>query len=142
VLSVLRGLKREIAKREEELASLKAEYAKGENLLRGRATAGAARVRRRAQINWKEVFGSLPARFTLNRLTRHPVAGRRPKAHLYAILSRWKKEGMLARDPAGGYRKAATQPKPKRKARRPKPAPPSKPVRAKKPAPPAESQSA
>ncbi len=142
VLSVLRGLKREIAKREEELATLKAEYAKGEDLLRGRATAGAARIRRRAQINWKKVFGSLPARFTLKALTHHPVAGRRPKAHLYAILSRWKKEGMLARDPAGGYRKAGAQPKPKRKARRPKPAPPSKLARAKKPAPQAESQSA
>lgn len=127
VLKVLRSLKREIAKREEELTGLKAEYAKGEDLLRGRARPGPARVRRRTkrsrQINWKEVFRSLPARFTLKTLTRHSMAGRRPKAHLYAVLSRWKKERLLTRDPAGGYRKATAQPKPKRRPRRAKPAP-------------------
>jgi hypothetical protein len=146
VLKVLRSLKREIAKREEELAGLKAEYTKGEDLLRGRAKPGPARVRRRArrarQVNWKEVFNSLPARFTLKTLTRHPVAGRRPKAHLYAILSRWKKEGLLTRDPAGGYRKATAQPKPKRRTRRAKPAPARKPARPQKPGQQPEGQSA
>lgn len=149
VLNVLRALKREIAKRGEELAGLKAEYAKGEELLRGRAKPGPARVRRRArrsrQVNWKEVFASLPARFTLKALARHPVTGRRPKAHLYAILSRWKKEGLLARDPAGGYRKASTQPKRKRRAKPAvahKPAPATKRVRVQKPAAQPEGQSA
>jgi hypothetical protein len=129
VLKVLRGLKREIAKREEQLAGLKAEYAKGEELLRGRAKPRVARIRRRTrrsrQVNWKEVFSSLPAHFTLKTLARHPVAGRRPKAHLYAILSRWRKEGVLARDSAGAYRKATARPKPKRRGRRAKPAPPA-----------------
>lgn len=140
VLKVLRGLKREIAKREEELGGLKTEYKKGEELLRGRVKPGPARVRRRArrsrQVNWKDVFNSLPARFTLKTLVRHPVAGRRPKAHLYAILSRWKKEGLLARDPGGGYRKATARPKPKRRARR------AKPARVQKPAPQPEGQTA
>lgn len=146
VLKVLRSLKREIAKRQEELAGLKTEYAKGEELLRGRAKVGAVPVRRRARrarhVNWKAVFSSLPARFTLKMLARHPVAGRRPKAHLYAILSRWKKEGVLARDPAGGYRKATARPKPKRRPRRAKPVPARKPARVQKPTPQAEGQSA
>ncbi len=146
VLKVLRSLKREIAKRQEELTGLKAEYAKGEDLLRGRAKPGTVPVRRRARrarhVNWKVVFRSLPARFTLKMLARHPVAGRRPKTHLYAILSRWKKEGVLARDPAGGYRKATLRPKPKRRPRRAKPVPARKPARVQKPAPPAEGQSA
>lgn len=146
VLKVLRSLKREIAKREEELTGLKAEYAKGEDLFRGRARPGPARVRRRTkrsrQINWKEVFRSLPARFTLKTLTRHSVAGRRPKAHLYAVLSRWKKERLLARDPAGGYRKATAQSKPKRRPRRAKPAPARTSARAQKPAQRPEGQSA
>jgi hypothetical protein len=151
VLKVLRALKREIAKRAEDLANLKAEYAKGEALLRGRAKPAPVQVRPRArrsrQVNWKKVFGSLPARFTLKTLARHPVAGRRPKAHLYAVLSRWKKEGVLAKDPGGGYRKAA-RPSPKRRARRAKPAPARKvaparkPPRAQKPAAPPEAQSA
>ncbi len=132
VLKVLRGLKREIARRGEELAGLKAEYAKGEDLLRGRAKPEPVRVQRRTrrtrQINWKEVFSSLPARFTLKMLARHPIAGRRPKGHLYAILSRWKKEGVLAKDTAGDYRKVTRQPKPKRKVRRAKPAPIQKPA--------------
>ena len=152
VLNVLRGLKREIAKREEGLAGLKAEYVKGEELLRGRAKPGPARVRRRTrrsrQVNWKAIFSSLPTHFTLKMLARHPVAGRRPKSHLYAILSRWKKEGVLARDPAGGYRKASaqpkqkTRPKQKRRARRAKPAAARKPARVQKPAAQPEGQSA
>ena len=152
VMKVLRGLKREITKREEELAGMKAEYAKGEGLLRGQVKPRAVRIRRRArrsrQINWKEVFSSLPARFTIKTLARHPVAGRRPKPHLYAILSRWKKEGVLAKDSAGGYRKATARSKPKRRARRAKPAPARKVVRARKvatpakPAPQGEGQSA
>jgi hypothetical protein len=132
VLEVLRSVKREIARREGELAALKAEYAKGADLLRGRAKPGPVRVKRRArrsrQINWKDVFSSLPARFTLKMLTRHPIAGRRPTPHLYAILSRWKKEGVMAKDAAGGYRKVTKQSKPKRKVRREKPAPTQKPA--------------
>lgn len=145
-LNVLRGLKREIGKRAKDLAGLKAEYAKAKELLRGGAAPRPARVRRRArrsrQVNWKEVFRSLPARFTLKMLARHPVAGRRPKAHLYAILSRWKKEGVLAKDSAGGYRKAGVRSKPKRRARRAKPAPATRRARAQKPAAPAEGQTA
>jgi hypothetical protein len=146
VLKVLRSLKREITKRGEELAGLKAEYAKGEALLRGRTRLAPPPVRRRArrarQVNWKEVFSSLPTRFTLRTLTHHPVAGRRPKAHLYAILSRWKKEGVLVRDPAGGYHKATARPKPKQGRRQAKAALTHKPARVQKPAPPAEGRSA
>jgi len=136
VLKVLRALKREIAKREEDLASLKTEYTKGERLLRGQVKPGPQRIRPRARrsrrIKWEQVLSSLPARFTLKTLTKHPVAGRRPKSHLYAIVSRWKKEGLLSRDPGGGYRKASAHPKPKRKAPQVKPAPAKKPAPAPK----------
>jgi hypothetical protein len=64
----------------------------------------------------------------LKALGKHPVAGRRPKSHLYAIVSRWKKEGILSKDSGGGYRKAGSPARAKRKARR------AKPVAAKKPA--------
>lgn len=132
VLKALRLLKLQIAKRERELAALKAEYAQGAEFLKGRLKAGSAPTRRRPrrrarQINWKQVFASLPGHFTLETLTRHPVAGKRPKAHLYAIVSRWKKEKLLTADPSGGYRKAGTQPKP-RPAPRPKAARPPKPT--------------
>lgn len=132
VQKVLRGLKREIAKREGDLAALKEEYNKGAALLSGRAKPGPPPARRRTrrarQINWKQVFSSLPGRFTLKTLARHPVAGKRSKAHLYTIVSRWKKERKLETDPAGGYRKMGAQPKKKprprpKAARAPKPAP-------------------
>lgn len=133
VQKVLRGLKREIAKREGDLAGLKEEHNRGAALLSGRAKPGPAptkrrRVRRARQINWKQVFSSLPSRFTLKTLGQHPVAGKRSKAHLYAIVSRWKKEKKVETDPAGGYRKVGAQPKKKRTARpkaarAPKPAP-------------------
>jgi hypothetical protein len=121
---MLRGLKGEIARRERQLARLKAEYAKGADVLRGRVKALVKRARRRPkrrarQINWKTVFSSLPGRFSMKTLSRHPVAGKRPKPHLYTIISRWKKEGVLTTDSAGGYRKAGASPKRKRR-RRPK----------------------
>jgi hypothetical protein len=133
VQKVLRRLRSQIDRREKELAALKAEYAKGAELLLKRLGGGAAsserRPRRRArQIDWKLVFRALPARFTLNSLVRHPVAGKRPKSHLYAILSRWKKEGLLAKDSSGGYRKMTAPPPQGRKHRRPKPARVQKPA--------------
>jgi hypothetical protein len=132
VLKLLGGLKREISKRERELAALKAQYAAGAALVRGGAKARPPRlprrVRRARQINWKKVLGSLPARFSLKMLAAHPVAGRRPKGHLYAILSRWKKEGVLAKESGGGYRKVTAAARPKRKARRAKPARTPKPA--------------
>ena len=133
VLKVLRGLKREIARREADLAAVKAELARGMDILRGRAKARPAPARRRARrarrVNWKAVFALLPARFTLKTLARHPVAGKRSKAQLYAILSRWKKDRVLAKDSTGGYRKVTAKPKAKRRARR------RKPLAAPKPAP-------
>jgi hypothetical protein len=132
VQQVLRGLKREIAKREAELAGLKAQYARGAALLGGPAPRPAAPARRRAKraraLDWKKVFASLPTRFTLAALATHPQAGKRPKSHLYAIVSRWKKEKKLASDPAGGYRKLDGKPRkppaPRRKpAAKPAPAP-------------------
>jgi hypothetical protein len=131
VQKVLRVLKREIAKREGEIANLKAEYGKGLELLRRQGRAGSAQRLRRArharQINWKEVFSSLPAHFTLETLQHHPVAGKRSKPHLYAIISRWKKGKLLAPDSAGGYQKIGAQIK-KKQVPRPKPAHTPKPA--------------
>ena len=128
VQKILRVLKREIAKRDGELTSLKAEYSKGLDLLRRQGKAGPARRRRRGrQTNWKQVFDRLPAHFTLETLQRHPVAGKRSRPHLYAILSRWKKEKLLSRDPSGGYRKIGGDSK-KKATPRPKPAQAAKPA--------------
>lgn len=125
---LLGALKREIAKREGELAALKGEYGKGLDLLRGRAKSPAAPARRRKRArptDWKRVFSALPAHFTLDSLRRNPVAGKRPTSHLYAIISRWKKEKLLTPDPAGGYRKLGVRTKRK-------PAPRTKPAQASK----------
>jgi len=118
VQDVLRGLKREILRREKELAALKAEYAQASDLLRGKTPPPPpARRRRSRSVDWGHVFESLPAAFGLEALAKHPVAGKRPKSHLYAIVSRWKKEGRLVPAAGGGYRKADRRPaKPKRAA--------------------------
>jgi hypothetical protein len=127
---ILRSLKREIAKREAELAALKARYQRGLGLMQGEVKANAAsarsRPKRARQIDWKRVFAALPARFTLDTLIRNPEAGKRPKSHLYAIVSRWKKEKKLAADPAGGYRKLDAPGK-KIRTSRPKPTRPQAP---------------
>ena len=105
---ILRDLKREIGKRETDLSALKTRYQRGLGLLQGKVKASAAPARPRAkrapQIDWNRVFAALPARFTLDALIRHPKAGKRPKPHLYAIVSRWKKEkksSWLASAPPG-----------------------------------------
>jgi hypothetical protein len=131
-LKVLRNLKEEIGRRARELTTLKQEYAKAAKLLPEQVSVEAGPFRRRPkrrarQVNWKQVLTSLPARFTLKTLESHPVAGKKPKPHLYAILSRWKKEGMLTADQAGGYKKVEAKPK-RTGARRPKPARTPKPA--------------
>jgi hypothetical protein len=134
VLKVLRGLKREITRREAELAAVRAEFARGMGLLREKGKARPARARRRGKrarsrrVDWKAVFSSLPARFNLKMLGRHPLAGKRSKPQLYAILSRWKKEGLLAKDAGGGYRKVTAKPKAKRRSRRSRPAAAARPA--------------
>jgi len=118
VQDVLRGLKREILRREKELAALKAEYAQASDLLRGKTPPSPPTRRRSRPVDWGRVLESLPASFGLEALAKHPVAGKRPKSHLYAIVSRWKKEGKLVPAAGGGYRKADRRPsKPKRAAR-------------------------
>lgn len=139
VEKVLQGIKREITAREAALAALKAEYGRGLDLLRGKAVPKAAPVVRRPKkraraINWKAVFTALPARFGVKTLTAHPVAGRKSKAHLYAVVARWKKDGLIKTDGAGGYQKAGAKPAPVKKARR-KVAPKAKPKPAARPAP-------
>jgi hypothetical protein len=110
---MLDSIRREIAARESELSELKAQYEKVAGVLGGApasrpASAPAPRGgrRRRAKaLDWKRVYASLPSHFTLETLTRHPSAGKRSKPHLYAIISRWKKEKRIAKDSGGGYRK-------------------------------------
>lgn len=136
VQRVLEGLRREIATRESELAQLRSEYEGAAQLFgatpptAASAPARAARPRpaRRAKaLDWKQVYGSLPARFTLGDLERHPSAGKRSKAHLYAIVSRWKKEKKITKDAKGGYRKAGEAAAKAKPAAKPKPKPALKP---------------
>jgi hypothetical protein len=153
VEKMLQGLKRDIGAREAALAALKADYTRGLDLLRGKATPKAAPVARRPKkraraINWKAVFSGLPIRFNVKTLTSHPIAGKRPKPHLYAVVARWKKEGLVKTDGAGGYQKAGAKPARPKKARRkiapkvaPKPAPKPAAKAAPKPAQPPQTES-
>ncbi len=122
VQQVMQGLKREIARHEKALTALKAEYGEAADLLRGktkivRAVAKPSRRRRARAVNWRRVYESLPISFRLDALAKHPLAGKRPKSHLYAIVSRWKKEGKLKPAAGGGYQKLGARPKAKRAPR-------------------------
>ncbi|MFB3816044.1 MAG: hypothetical protein ACE147_00150 [Candidatus Methylomirabilales bacterium] len=130
--AMLDSIRREIAARESELSELKAQYDRVAGVLGGGAQASRpasaaaprrGRRRRAKALDWKQVYASLPARFDLDTLSRHPSAGKRSKPHLYAIISRWKKEKKIAKDAAGGYRKveagAKAKPGPRPKASKP-----------------------
>jgi hypothetical protein len=110
VSKVLRGLKREIARRDSDLAAVKAEFTRGMDILRGRAKVRPAPARRRARrrprrarrVNWKAVFASLPARFTLKTLARHPWRASGPNRNCTPFFPAGRRTGCWRKIPGAG----------------------------------------
>lgn len=129
--SALSSLKKEINRRKGELQTLQGRYERLAGLLgtAGKRVLGAKRARKRRgrAISWDRVLKSLPATFTVGNLTKNKLAGKKPKAHLYTALARWKKAG-LVKSVKEGYRKVATAPAPRKPAR-----PKRRPAKAAKP---------
>ena len=71
-----------------------------------RSGAGALkRGPRGAMIDWKGVFATLPARFTLDSLLAHETANDKSRGYLGQVVSRWLKEGRIRRTGRGMYEK-------------------------------------
>ena len=84
-----------------------------QDMLDGRKTAKGSRQGRGAlkrgprgaMIDWTAVFATLPDRFTLETMSAHETAGRKPRAYHRQVVSRWSKEGRIRRTGRGMYEK-------------------------------------
>ena len=104
-------LRQEIAKREKELAGLKAEAAQWKNVLGGpaRKTNGIsvpsqARATKRPRLDWSAVLQALPARFTTKEVVQKT---KKPIEQVYAGIGRWVKDRKIKKVD-NGYQKAST----------------------------------
>jgi hypothetical protein len=98
----------EIQQREQELATLKAEAARWQSLLRtpagGNGPSAPARRRRsakRRRLDWTAILKGLPPRFTTKDIAQKTG---KPLAQVYASVSRWVKEKKVRRG-KDGYEK-------------------------------------
>ena len=78
----------------------------GKGSRQGRSGVGAfKRGPRGATIDWTAVLATLPNRFTLDSLLAHETAGKKNRAYLRQVVSRWSKEGRIGRTGRGLYEK-------------------------------------
>lgn len=134
---VVQQLERQIRSLEAELEQLQEQMSTWRSLVgggRGRgaqsgATRGLTSRARRAggkRVDWNEVLGSVPRRFGVQDVMRHPGAAAKGRAQVYPALSRWEKAKLIRRVSQGVYEKtggapaegesAAAKPKAKRRA--------------------------
>jgi hypothetical protein len=116
---VLHQLERQIQSLEAELAQLVDQANTWRNLIGGRgqqASRGPGRPGRprgqRAQrsggkrVDWNEVLASVPRRFGVQDVMRHPGAAAKGRAQVYPALSRWESAKLIRRVSQGVYEKA------------------------------------
>jgi hypothetical protein len=146
---VLTSLSQEIQRRESELRDLvsqanswRAALGLGGRALhvgngagrRGRRPSAApARRSGGKRVDWDQVLASVPKRFGVDHVMRHPGARSKGRAQIYPALTRWEATKKIRRIGKGQYEKVAgavkarpAQPKAQRKARRGRPAAPAK----------------
>ena len=103
--TALASVAKEIRQREHELATLKAEAARWQNLLREptgeNGLAASARRKRSAKqrrLDWSAILKGLPARFTTKDIAQKSG---KPIAQVYAYVSRWTKDKKVRRGKEG-----------------------------------------
>jgi hypothetical protein len=107
----LAALRQEITRREKELAGLKVEMARWQNVVNGRVARSAraallapSRSPKKLRLDWVALLQKLPARFTAKEVAEKTG---RPPAHAYLAVSRWMKGKRIIKD-KNGYRKLST----------------------------------
>ena len=139
---VLATMSREIQRRENELQHLMRQAEGWRAAIGGEGNSSsvrAPRVRRkggvsrpiakrgrpRARVSWDQVLASVPTRFGVADVLKHPGARAKGKPQVYAALSRWQANKKVRRVGFGKYEKAgatarvsAARPKMARKSRR------------------------
>lgn len=109
--NVLRAVEEQIALREADLEELSAQLTTWRGLIGGSAIPSARPPRRVAarksgRVNWDDVLRSLPSRFGVEDVLRHPDAARRGRAQVYPAFTRWEVAKRIRRVGKGVYEKA------------------------------------
>jgi len=110
VRRAINELKKNIAQKASELASLKDElkkHARVHELLRGKRlkTRRRGRGKRGVTVNWNSVLKGLPATFTLNHIARKRALKSKPRVYLRQAVFRWAKQGKIKRIGQRRFRK-------------------------------------
>jgi hypothetical protein len=74
---------------------------------RGAAASRNARPRGSARVSWDEVLASVPNRFGVQDVMKHPGAAAKGRAQIYPALNRWEATKRIKRVGKGLYEKAA-----------------------------------
>jgi hypothetical protein len=70
------------------------------------SSAGATRPRGKNRVNWDEVLSSVPQRFGVEDVMKHPGAAAKGRAQVYPALNRWEATKRIKRVGKGVYEKA------------------------------------
>lgn len=70
------------------------------------SSAGATRPRGSTRVNWDDVLSSVPQRFGVEDVMKHPGAAAKGRAQVYPALNRWETTQRIKRVAKGTYEKA------------------------------------
>ena len=111
VISVIKELKKTIAQKTSELASLKDELKRHQRVYellggqRARTRRTRARGKRAVTVDWNSVLKGLPATFTLDHIYRASAVKGKPRGYLRHVVVKWARQGKIKRTGWGRYRK-------------------------------------
>ena len=80
----------------------------GRGASRRGSSAGATRPRGKNRVNWDEVLSSVPQRFGVEDVMKHPGAASKGRAQVYPALNRWEATKRIKRVGKGVYEKAGS----------------------------------
>jgi hypothetical protein len=99
--NALSTLRRDIARREKELAYLKAEMTRWQKVTNGRVIASRPQTAKRRHLDWGALLRELPARFTTKDVAAKTA---KPLPQVYSRIWQWTKDKKITKDKTG-YRK-------------------------------------
>ena len=111
VISVIKELKKNIAQKTSELASLKDELKRHQRVYellggqRARTRRTRARGKRAVTVDWNSVLKGIPATFTLDHIYRASAVKGKPRGYLRHVVVKWARQGKIKRTGWGRYRK-------------------------------------
>jgi len=102
----LNRLKREIARKTSEFASLKGELKRHLRVFKFLGAGPRGRGRKRTMVNWNAVLEGLPRSFSIDDLAKRAGAKTKSRLYLRQVLVRWRKQGKTKRTGRARYQKA------------------------------------